>query len=73
VAPKDSEVQTMTGIEGKTVIVTGGASGIGKAAALAFGLAGARVLVATARSVGAAEQTVKDIRWTGGVDPVRRL
>lgn len=55
----------MTGIEGKTVIVTGGASGIGKAAALAFGRAGAHVLIATARSLGAAEQTVKHIQATG--------
>ncbi len=55
-----------TGIRGKTVIVTGGASGIGKAAALSFAAEGARVLVATARSLSAAEETVAQIRARGG-------
>ncbi len=55
-----------TGIRGKTAIVTGGASGIGRAAALAFAAEGARVLVATARSLSAAEETVAQIRANGG-------
>ena len=41
--------------EGKTVLVTGGASGIGQAAAEAFGAAGARVIVADLDEVKAAE------------------
>ena len=41
--------------EGKTVLVTGGASGIGRAAAEAFGAAGARVIVADLDEVKAAE------------------
>ena len=48
------------------MIVTGGASGIGKAAALAFAAEGARVLVATARSLSAAQETVAQIRARDG-------
>lgn len=54
-----------TGIEGKTVIITGGASGIGKATALAFARKGARVVVATGRSLAAAEQTVREMQTLG--------
>lgn len=56
----------MTGIQGRTAIVTGGASGIGRAAARAFANAGARVLIATARSLEAAEETVAEIKEAGG-------
>ena len=38
--------QKDTSFEGKVVLVTGAASGIGRAAALAFGRAGASVVVA---------------------------
>lgn len=56
----------MTGIQGKTAIVTGGASGIGRATALAFAREGARVLIATARSLTAAEEAATDIKALGG-------
>jgi NAD(P)-dependent dehydrogenase (short-subunit alcohol dehydrogenase family) len=54
------------GIQGKTVLITGGASGIGKATALAFAAEGAKVFIATARSLTAAEQTVSEIKARGG-------
>ncbi len=54
------------GIQGKSILVTGGASGIGRATSLAFARAGARVFVATARSLAAAETTVSEIRALGG-------
>jgi NAD(P)-dependent dehydrogenase (short-subunit alcohol dehydrogenase family) len=55
-----------TGIKGKVAVVTGGASGIGKATALAFAREGAKVVVVTGRSVAAAEETVRQIRDLGG-------
>jgi NAD(P)-dependent dehydrogenase (short-subunit alcohol dehydrogenase family) len=55
-----------TGIKGKSVIITGGASGIGKATALAFAREGANVVIATARSIAAAEETVAQIKALGG-------
>jgi NAD(P)-dependent dehydrogenase (short-subunit alcohol dehydrogenase family) len=54
-----------TGLESKSVIVTGAASGIGKAAALKFAREGARVLVADLNRAGA-EQTVEEIAEAGG-------
>ncbi len=54
------------GIQGKVVIVTGGASGIGRAAALAFAREGAKVVVVTARSIASAQETVKQIECLGG-------
>jgi len=55
-----------TGIRGKTVIITGGASGIGKATAFSFVKEGARVVIVTGHSVKAAEETVREIRERGG-------
>ena len=37
--------RTVTDLTGKTVVVTGGASGIGRATALQFASAGARVVI----------------------------
>jgi NAD(P)-dependent dehydrogenase (short-subunit alcohol dehydrogenase family) len=54
-----------TGFEGKSVIVTGGGSGIGRAAALRFVEEGAKVLVADLNQEGA-DQTVKAIENKGG-------
>jgi NAD(P)-dependent dehydrogenase (short-subunit alcohol dehydrogenase family) len=55
-----------TGIKGKVAVVTGGASGIGRATALAFAREGAKVVVVTAHSVAAAEETVAQINGLGG-------
>ena len=48
----------------KTAVVTGGSRGIGKAVALAFGEAGARVVVA-ARKVHLLEEIVEEIKANG--------
>ncbi|MFF7882201.1 SDR family NAD(P)-dependent oxidoreductase [Streptomyces sp. NPDC007896] len=55
-----------TGLEGRGVVVTGAASGIGRATALKFAQEGAKVLVVDLDRVGA-EETVKEIDATGGV------
>jgi len=54
-----------TGLEGRGVIVTGAAAGIGRAAALRFAEEGSKVLVADLNKDGA-EQTVKAIESAGG-------
>jgi len=54
-----------TKLHGKIALVTGAASGIGRATALAFGREGARVVVAD-RDGGGAEETVAMIRNAGG-------
>ena len=52
-------------LEGKSALVTGGASGIGRATALAFAREGARVAVADIREE-AAQSTVAEIEAMGG-------
>ena len=52
-------------LDGKTAIVTGGASGIGRATALAFAREGARVLVQDRAEAGA-QETVGLINAAGG-------
>jgi NAD(P)-dependent dehydrogenase (short-subunit alcohol dehydrogenase family) len=52
-------------VEGKTAIVTGGASGIGAACALALGREGASVLIADL-NLEAADQVVEEINANGG-------
>jgi NAD(P)-dependent dehydrogenase (short-subunit alcohol dehydrogenase family) len=56
----------MTSLSGKTALVTGASRGIGRASALALGLAGAQVLVHYSASSGQAEGVVADIRERGG-------
>lgn len=51
--------------DGKTVLVTGGASGIGKAAALLFGQRGANVVIADLHAA-PAEAVAAEIRMAGG-------
>ncbi len=58
-------LRDLFGLTGRTALVTGGSSGIGRAIALALGAAGARVLIA-ARTAAAIEATVWEIREAGG-------
>jgi NAD(P)-dependent dehydrogenase (short-subunit alcohol dehydrogenase family) len=55
-----------TRFKGKAALVTGGASGIGKVAALTFAREGASVIVATDANIQGGEETVKFIREGGG-------
>jgi len=53
-------------LEGKSALVTGGSRGIGRAAAIALGAAGARVLVHYGRAAKEAEEVVALIGGAGG-------
>ncbi len=55
----------MPGVEGKTALVTGAASGIGRAIAMAFARAGARVAVNHLGRAGEARQLVWEIAAAG--------
>jgi len=55
----------MAALTGKVALVTGAASGIGRQSALAFGRAGAKVVVSDV-TVDAGEETVKMIKDAGG-------
>jgi 3-oxoacyl-[acyl-carrier protein] reductase len=56
----------MAALSEKTALVTGGSRGIGRAAALALGKAGAQVLVHYGRAAKDAEAVVAQIRQSGG-------
>jgi NAD(P)-dependent dehydrogenase (short-subunit alcohol dehydrogenase family) len=51
--------------EGKVAVITGGSSGIGRAAAIAFGADGARVAIG-ARRAAESEETIRQIQAQGG-------
>jgi 3-oxoacyl-[acyl-carrier protein] reductase len=56
----------MTGLAGKTALVTGASRGMGRAGALALAAAGAQVLVHYNRGASEAEAVVAEIRAAGG-------
>src|SRR5437762_13439562 len=61
----------MKEFEGKIALVTGGGSGIGRAAAVAFAREGAQVVIGN-RNVERGEETVSMIREAGGTASFQR-
>ena len=59
-------------LDGKVALVTGGASGIGRATALAFSREGARLIIADMNADGG-QQTVHMITERGGEAPFVRV
>jgi NAD(P)-dependent dehydrogenase (short-subunit alcohol dehydrogenase family) len=64
--PWREEILMPARFKGKAALVTGGASGIGKVAALTFAREGASVVVATDANIKGGEETVKLIKEAGG-------
>jgi NAD(P)-dependent dehydrogenase (short-subunit alcohol dehydrogenase family) len=54
------------GIDGKVVVVTGAASGIGRGAAVVFAREGAKVVVTDGINIEGGHETVRLIREAGG-------
>ena len=61
-----SERETMSELQGKIAVVTGGSRGIGRAIALALGGAGARVAVTCTQQRRAAEEVMAALKDMGG-------
>jgi thioester reductase-like protein len=68
---RKKDKQLARAIKGKTVMITGASSGIGRATALRVGAAGGRVLL-VARGVEQLEQTKREIEDVGGLAFVHR-
>ncbi len=64
-----SSTTTVPSMDGKTVVITGANSGVGKATAVAVAKAGARTLI-TARNEARGRQALSDIRAASGSDLV---